>query len=188
MMRSARPRQPSSNGRSRARFILPIAGTGLLIACVVVITLSLRPTIGESEILRSIHSIALSKSQKPGVPDGGPFGPWWISATRLDPISGLLHDFSITSDTMIIAAESARIEVDAFEDTFSIDMNTVVLIRLPGEAPDEVEQQLVKFDHYRLGPAPFDVNILPNAGRLPPGEPVPPAETSPLAGIQPSRQ
>lgn len=188
MMNSKRSRQAPASGRSRARLILPIAGTGLLIACIVVITLSLRPTIGESDILRSIYSIALSKSQKPGVPDGGPFGPWWISASRLDPISGTLHDFSITSDTIIIAAESARIEVDAFENTFSIDMNTVVLTRLPGEAPDEVEQQLVKFDHYRLGPASFDVDILPDAGRLPPIEPGPSAEPSPLAGIQPSRQ
>lgn len=188
MMRSSRPRQAPLTGRSRARFILPIAGTGLLIACVVVITLSLRPSYGESEILRSIHGIALSRSQKPGVPDGGPLGPWWISATRLDPISGTLHDFSITSDTMIIAAESARIEVDAFDDTFSIDMNMVVLTRLPGETPDEVEQQLVQYDHYRLGPASFDVDISPNAGRLPPREPAPPLETSPLAGIQSSSQ
>ena len=135
---------------SRAKFILPIAGTGLLIACLFALFSSMKKTYSEAEVIRSIHLIALRQSEKPGVPDGGPLGHWWISALNVDPISGELFDFSITTDTMIIAAQSVMVDIDSLADTFAFDMTGVVLTRIV-ESDDDDGEILVTREHYRLG-------------------------------------
>lgn len=178
------PSSPSKS--SRAKFILPIAGTGLLIACLFALFFSMRKTYSEAEIIRSIHIIALRQSEKPGVPNGGPLGHWWISAVKVDPITGKLFDFSITTDTMIIAAQSVMVEIDPLADTFTFDMTGVVLTRFSDSNDDEGEI-LVTREHYRLGPAPFGVDIIPDAGTVPvvmPKEKL--SGLGNLAGVQPS--
>ena len=178
---TANPKQSS-----RAKFILPIAGTGLLIACFFVLFFSLKKTYSEAEVIRSIHTIALRQSEKPGVPHGGPLGHWWISAVNVDPISGELFLFSITTDTMMIAAQSVMVDIDSLADTFAFDMTGVVLTRLV-ESGDEEGEILVNREHYRLGPAPFGVDIIPDAGSA--REPTPKEDSSELAelaGIQTS--
>lgn len=171
---------------SRAKFILPIASTGLLIACLFSLFFSMRKTYSEAEVIRSIHIIALRQSEKPGVPNGGPLGHWWISALNVDPITGKLFDFSITTDTMIIAAKSVMVDVDPLADTFAFDMTGVVLTRIVASDDDKGEI-LVTREHYRLGPAPFGVDIIPDAGSV--REPTPKEESpelAELAGIQSS--
>ncbi len=171
---------------SRAKFILPIAGTGLLIACLFALFSGMKKTYSEAEIIRSIHTIALRQSEKPGVPDGGPLGHWWISAGNVDPISGKLFEFSITTDTLMIAAQTVMVDIDPLADTFTFDMTGVVLTRIV-ESDDDEGEILVHHEHYRLGPAPFGVDIIANAGSA--QEPTPNEESSELeelAGIQTS--
>lgn len=171
---------------SRVNLILPIAGTGLLIACLFALFFGMRKTYSEAEVIRSIHIIALRQSEKPGVPNGGPLGHWWISAVNVDPISGELFDFSITTDTMIIAAQSVMVDIDPLADTFTFDMTGVVMTRIVASDDDDGEI-LVTRDHYRLGPAPFGVDIIPDAGTVPvvmPKEKL--SDLGDLAGVQPS--
>lgn len=165
---------------SRVNLILPIAGTGLLIACLFALFFGMRKTYSEAEIIRSIHIIALRQSEKPGVPNGGPLGHWWISAVNVDPISGELFDFSITTDTMIIAAQSVMVDIDPLADTFTFDMTGVVMTRIVASDDDDGEI-LVTRDHYRLGPAPFGVDIIPDAGSA--RKPTPKEESSELSDL-----
>ncbi|MCZ6834145.1 MAG: hypothetical protein O7G85_00070 [Planctomycetota bacterium] len=177
------PFQVSRRPKSRARFILPIVLIGLIAAIPIVMMRSMPSDYSEAEILRSIHATALRQSEKPGVPNGGPLGPWWISASEADPISGEFRDFSITTETMIIAARMARVEIDPFEDTFVIDMEGVVMTRFK-KGDDAEEYQLVDMDHFRLGPAPFGIDIRADAGRSRPDGSSRTTNTSPLAGVQ----
>ena len=150
--------------RSRARLILPMAGAGLFIACIYILISTARDEYSEAAVLRTIHEVALIKSQVPGVADGGLIGPWWISASRVDPITGTLHDFSLASGRMVIAAEFADLKIDAYEDTFSFNLHGVVLTRVPGEFEDVSEAHLIEYEQYLLGPAPFGADIIPDAG------------------------
>lgn len=161
--------QPISKRRkiSRARLILPIAGAGLLMACSYILISSSREKYSEAAVLRTIHEVVLHKSQRPGVADGGLIGPWWISASRVDPISGTLYDFSLASGQMVIAAKYADLEIDAYEDTFSFNLHGVVLTRIPGEFEDVGEAFLIEYEQYLLGPAPFGADIIPDAGTAP---------------------
>lgn len=168
---------------SPARLILPVAGLGLLVAMIFAVTRSISPGYSEAEMLRSVHATALRRSSKPGVPDGGPLGPWWISAGEADPITGQFRDFSITTDTMIIAARIARVRIDPVADTFTIDMEHVVMTRFE-QGPEAEEGTLVELESYTLGPAPFEVNIRPDAGG-PLIRDEPEIDRSPLAGVQP---
>ena len=175
----------SSKRPSRARFILPIGGVGLFIACIFALVSGTKKSFGEAEVIRSIHSIALYRSEKPGVANGGPLGPWWISATSVDPVSGKLHDFSISTGTMIIAARTAMIDLDSEADTFAFDLEDVVMTLIPNSREPDTEEILVTREHYRLGPAPFGANIVPDGGAAPrPNPNRAPPERSPLAGVQ----
>lgn len=177
---ASQPKRPS-----RARLILPIGGVGLFIACIFALVSGMQKSYGEAEVIRSIHSIALYRSDKPGVANGGPLGPWWISATSVDPMSGKLYDFSISTGTMIIAAKSAMIDLDSEADTFAFDLEEVVMTRIPNPREPDIEEILVTREHYRLGPAPFGANIVPDGDAVPrPNPNRAPAERSPLAGVQ----
>jgi len=178
---STHPLQPRR--RSPMRIIAPIVLVVLVVVLIVVVRRRGLPHYSEAQMLRSIHATALRHSDKAGVPDGGPLGPWWISASEGDPFTGELRNFSITTEAMIIAAQTARIRIDPYADTFMIDMEHVVMTRFES-GPDAEMHSLVELDHYRLGPAPFHVDIRPDAGRSarPPASPV---DASPLAGVDP---
>ena len=107
-----------------------------------------------------------------------------ISAVSIDPITGRLFDFSITTETMIIAAQSVMVDIDPLADTFAFEMTGVVLTKI-ADAGDDEGEILVDRKFYRLGPAPFGVDIIPDAGSAP--ETMPKEELSDLgdlAGIQ----
>ena len=52
------------------------------------------------------------------------------------------------------------------------------------EGDQSEEHQLVEMEHYRLGPAPFGVDIRADAGRSLPQSSPKGSDPSPLAGIQ----
>ncbi len=168
------PSRPTTSAQ-RVKLLIPVMALGLVVAIAGIWWSKSNPTYGEAQVLRTIHTIALTRSPDAERADGGSLGPWWISASGVDPLTGELQDFSITSGTMIIAAKSARVEIDAYADTFSFDMKGVVMTRVAPEPDDGGDDQfLIEHDRYRLGPAPFGADIIANAGST---------GRSPLAGV-----
>ena len=72
----------------------------------------------------------------------------------------MLLQFRLTCGQMEIAARSARLVVDAKDDTFRFELYDVVLTRVP--ETDEVvpDHHLITHDEYTLGPVPYGRKIV----------------------------
>lgn len=151
---------PSSS--VRARLILPVAGAGLLIGCGLLLLRGGHETHTVSQVARSIHEIALTANAPDAPPEAGLVGPWRVSAERLDPLSGKLIDFNIKSGVMMISARTAQVVIDPDADTFSFDMRDVVFVRVPRLREEGREAAIHHLDRYTLGPAPYNVDIVPD--------------------------
>ncbi|MHC4429036.1 MAG: hypothetical protein ACYS0D_10625 [Planctomycetota bacterium] len=127
----------------------------LTIAAVVTLIAGRSRTESTSEVVAQIHAVALTQ------PNGGLVGPWWVSASDLDPVGRLLN-FRVEVGSVQFAAQTARVTVDAEHDTFTFEMTGVVLFRwdepLPGEDP---RRPLVEMERYTLGPIPYQKDIVP---------------------------
>jgi hypothetical protein len=156
----ARPVQPS-----RFRLIVPVAALGIIVACVLVLLRREAPTQTVSRAMREITAIALTRSERPGVDDGGLVGAWWVSASGADPVSGDLHNLVVRSGTMLVAADRARLVIDPFADTFSFEMWDVVFTRVEGADTNAEGYPLQNNDHVILGPVPYAIDIVPDGGR-----------------------
>ncbi|MHC4908110.1 MAG: hypothetical protein ACYTF9_00115 [Planctomycetota bacterium] len=152
--------------RSNAWLILPVLALGIIAACALALFRMNTPVRTISEVTREVAALALHRGES-GQEDGGTLGPWWITASSIDPASGFLLDFRVSSGQLHIAAGSAHILVDAERDAFSFQLYEVVVTRVPdgGEAADAY---LVTLDEHLLGPIPYGVDIVPDddlAGR-----------------------
>ncbi len=151
--------------RSRAWLVLPLLGFGLLIASLIVLWWEPPPQQSVSEVTRGFRDIALAKSPKPGLDDGGAIGPWWITAGDVDPVTGLYHNMHVRSGNVLIAAEAARLVVDPATDTFQFELHNVVFTRVPDpDDPDdsELEHHVLELEFHTLGPVPFGIDIVPD--------------------------
>jgi hypothetical protein len=142
-------------GASRARLVMPMAGLGLLCASVAMLLHNRTPS-GEtvSQVARRIQQIALTSG-------GGELGPWLVSAEHVDPLSGTLLRLRIESGPMIIAAERATLVVNADDNTFSFELSEVVFTRVPDD--EDGEAGVHTLDTHMLGPAPWGMDIVPDA-------------------------
>jgi hypothetical protein len=147
---------------SPARLLLPVLAAGLVMACVLVLLRTSRSGHTVSQVKRGIHTIALHRSTEPDRADGGPLGPWWIAADGVDPVTGVLENFHVSSGNMEIAARGARLTVDPVDDTFTFELLDVAFTRVPDPDASEPEPEglLVSKERYVLGPAPYGVDIV----------------------------
>lgn len=148
----------------RAWWLLPIIGGVLLITFGWLIVQKQGDKVSVAEVTRQMQQIALTKSQRSGIDDGGPIGPWWITASKADSLSGDFHDFRVRSGNRFIAAKKARLVVDPVSDTFSFHLTDVVFTQvedpkqsIPG---DPAAGKLLALDRHVLGPAPYGKDIV----------------------------
>ncbi len=148
----------SPKSRRTAKLVLPIAGLGLLAGGVGLLIQATQRAHTVSTVTREICTNVLRK------PNGGPIGPWWISATEQDPLTGEFKNFNLESGAMRISARTARLSVDPHTDTFSFELWNVVMTRVPKTDEDVPDHHLIQLDHHVLGPAPYGIDITPDGG------------------------
>lgn len=149
--------------KSRAWLVLPMLGFGLLAACLIVLWWEAPARETASSIQRRFREIALAKSIRPGLDDGGAIGPWWVTASEVDPITGVFHNFNVRSGSILMAAKRARLDVDPSTDTFQFELFNVSFMKVPDvdEVP-VVEHTLLEIEHHTLGPVPYGMDIVPD--------------------------
>jgi hypothetical protein len=148
--------------KSRVRLIAPAIGAGLFAACLILVARSRSQVVSETDVERTIQELAIRRSDRPNVDDGGIIGPWWVAASRVEPATGRLEHFRITSGPLRIAARWARVVVDPVDNAFSFELSDVVITRVPERDDDEDGHQLMTLEQYTLGPVPFDADIKPD--------------------------
>lgn len=153
--------------RSRAWMILPVLGIGLLAASLVVLWWEPPQKQSVSEVTRQFRDIAMAKSPKPGLDDGGPIGPWWVTATDVDPVTGVFLNVHVRSGSMLIAADTARLVIDPATDTFQLELHDVVFTRVPDGDNPELKHHVLELDHHTLGPVPYGMDIVPDQNIVP---------------------
>jgi hypothetical protein len=140
-----------------------VLGLGLLVAGVAAYLHG--PARGRtvSEVKRDIHRLALRESDVSGRDDGGMIGPWWVAASSLDPATGRLVDFRLSSGVMELAARTAAVVIDAEQDTVGFDLTDVVFTRVPDAEANGPDHHLLRLEHHVLGPVPYGADIVPDA-------------------------
>lgn len=149
----AADRRPmKSPQRARLWCFVPIVLTGVIVLTVLGAMRARRGEVTVDEIVAEIYAVALSRSEREGVEDGGPIGPWWVAATRVDAERGLLLDFRLRSADLRVAARSARVVVDPDADTFGFELRDAVLTRFPERESDGERVGLLTVERHHLGP------------------------------------
>lgn len=155
----------STTRLSAPALLLRLAFPAAFIAGVLMLVNAGRETTTASEIIGQIHRIALARV--PDRPPGGPMGPWWISAGRVDSAGTLLEDFKADLGRTKVAAKRARIVVDPLSDCIRIDLYDVVFARVDdpmGDGGLPIQHQ----ESYHLGPIPWEkADIVPDAAASP---------------------
>ncbi len=141
-----------SGVRRRLQFLLPVVA----VVGIIVLVSSSHETLTASEVISRIHEIALAK------PQGGLIGPWWVSASSHDPVSGKLKALRVEWGDVRIAAKTARVVIDPVADTFRFEMWDVVMVYINAGEDAEGGPPLIDVDHYEFGPIPYGVDIVPD--------------------------
>jgi hypothetical protein len=158
------PTTPSAP-RSLARLAMPFAAAGMVVACLAVLLNGSRdPGVSESQVHREIREIALHRGGEGSQDDGGHVGPWWISASDVDPLTGIFRDFKLTSGKLRLASTSALLIVDADTDMVSIHLEDVVMVRVLDGTEDEPQRRLHHIDVFDLGPIRWHEDIVRDGG------------------------
>ena len=150
----------SSKDASRARLVLPVAAAGVVVACVCLLLRGPPEKHTVSQVARMIRETALASNEPDAPLEAGILGPWLITAERVDPVNGHLLSFRLKSGQMLIAATSARIDIDPEADTFSFEMWDVVYTRVPDPKEENQDAYTYTLEHYVLGPAPYRFDIV----------------------------
>lgn len=141
-----------SRVRRRLKLLLPVVA----VVGIIVLVSSSHETLTASEVISRIHEIALAK------PQGGLIGPWWVSASSHDPVSGKLKMLRVEWGDVRIAAKTARVVIDPVADTFRFEMWDVVMANIDVGEETKAGRPLVAVDHYEFGPIPYGVDIVPD--------------------------
>ena len=152
---------------SRGWLIAPIAGAGLFVACLIVLLTRDSPSESVHSVRGKISEIILHRSTKPGVDNGGPIGPWWVSASDVDQETGAFRNFRISTENLHIAAETAELTIDPINDSFSFTLKDIVLVDLEDMNKDEQSTGLQTMASHTLGPIEYGVDIVEGE---PPGD------------------
>lgn len=142
--------------------IVPVAGAGLFIACMVILATRQPPRQTASEVRTKISEVVLHQSTKPGAQAGGAIGPWWVSASGFDPHTNVFENLRITSDQLHVAAETAELKIDPSADTFTFELDQVVLFDLDDADVPDRSTPMRTIRSYTLGPIEYGVDIVPD--------------------------
>jgi hypothetical protein len=171
--------KPTRATRPPARFIAPMAGAGLVIACGIVLFKQQQPPgVPVSEVERQVVAVALAGGKPNAEIGDGAFGPWIIAADRQDPTTGYLEPFRVEYESVLLTAESAEIRIDAENDAFSFVLRDVIFVHAPedgttqnGLSARSPEGSLHTVAIHELGPIPYGRDIIPDgtsgAGTIP---------------------
>ena len=172
--------KPTRASRSPARFIAPMAGAGLVVACGVVLFKQQQPPgVPVSEVERQVVAVALAGGKPNAEIGDGAFGPWIIAADRQDPTTGYLEPFRVEYESVLLTAESAEIRIDAKSDAFSLVLRDVIFVHAPEDEPNGAGASasgpsagsLHTVAIHELGPIPYGRDIIPDgtsgAGTIP---------------------
>ncbi len=142
---------------------LPVVAVTLCGAAIAFALWTAHRPITVSTVTEDLRQLVLYRSNHPARDDGGPVGPWWVIARSLDPVSGRLLNLRISCEDRQIAARSAKVTINPDDDTFSFDLEGVVITRFPPDSSEEPhEERLLTLDRYQLGPVPYGRNIVPD--------------------------
>jgi len=144
--------------RFPVRLVLRITIPIVVVVIVGSIVVSSPETRTVSQVIDEINAIALNE------PQGGLIGPWWVSATGTDEMSGHLTGFTVECGPIDIGAVTARIIVNHHSNSFQFEMWDVVFARAFDAANPDADHTLRHMDRYVLGPLPYPVDIVPDPG------------------------
>lgn len=159
----AAPAGKSTGPTGLAMRMMQIGAAGLVVGILIVLVSGSPESRTVSEIIDEIHTLALLR------PHGGLIGKWFVSASAVDERSGRLMNFKIEGGPVAFSARTARVIVNAHENTFQFEMWDVVLMRVPDRPGDEIEDAVRQLNRYVLGPLPYPMDVVPDArssGRL----------------------
>ena len=143
-----------------------MAGVGCLLAGAIMYMVREPPPTTVSTVTRQIAEIALAGGRA-GTPRGADaVGPWRLSASSIDSITGEYQNLRVASGDTIIASRRAKLHVDPVTDTFSFEMWDVTFLTAPSAESGE-EGFVHQLDHHVLGPAPFNTDVVPDGGTAP---------------------
>ncbi|MEM7229193.1 MAG: hypothetical protein AAF432_10300 [Planctomycetota bacterium] len=159
-------------GLSNHTLMLALGAAGVSAVLVGVLLRSGTASTTVSEVRTEIADLALTQATTPGVDDGGMLGPFRISASRADHLTGELFNLILEGDTIIVAARRTTVLVDPDADTISLhmmDVDIAYVAELPEDATGiELDHYLHHQDTYVIGPIPYTKDIRPDAGRAAP--------------------
>jgi len=139
--------------------LLPMAGGGVVVACLMGLMSREAPSRTTDEVREEIQSILLTRTSHAGLDDGGSIGPWWMAAERLDQTAGEFINIRLNSADLRLGARSAKLRINAEDDTFSFELNDVVMIRVPADGSESTEG-FGNLKFYMLGPVEYGVDII----------------------------
>jgi hypothetical protein len=154
----------AGSGAARARLILPVAGAGVLIACGLVLLRQTPEQHTVSQVKRALRERILT-APRPGAPAGaGELGPWRIRAADYDALSGSFTNLRVESGPVMLSASAAELLVDASSDSITFELRDVVYTRIPQDREDgDADAFVHELAQYRLGPIPYDLDIIPDS-------------------------
>jgi len=153
-------------------------GLGLLVAGILVAVRGRDRAWTVSEVTQEMRRIALEGGRAES-PSAGWLGPLRIAAQSINAATGEFVGFRIETDTVMVSAARAMLEVDPAADTFAFDLREVVFTRVPSEEqsaataaaqaqappfgrPEAVASLVHTTDRHLFGPAPFGRDIVPD--------------------------
>lgn len=136
---------------------IALAGLIAIVGGSWVLSLSQSP-LHASVVRADIHRTALSQSPTGDTPPGGSIGPWWIAAERLSDDGSYLHNVSLLDDDIMIGARSAQVEVDAGNNTITIQLTGAVVIHESSDS--RTGSTTIAHKSMRLGPIDVGIEIL----------------------------
>ncbi len=165
-------------GAAAGRLLLPLLGVGLIALGVVIAVRSGDRSWTVSEVTQELRRIALEGGRAESA-SAGWLGPLRIATRSIDAATGEFVGFRIETDTVMVTAERAELQVDAAADTFAFDLRDVVFTRIPSEQesaavaaadaqaspfgrPEAVASLVHTTDRHLFGPAPFGRDIVPD--------------------------
>lgn len=163
-----RPSRKASNTmprrRSYARLTLPVLACGLILTGA--LAMFRRPVSPDTifDVIRRVHATALHRPTYPGMDDGGPIGRWWIAAAESDPSAGVLRQVRLVSEGAELMAREARVVVDPWTDSISIELTDVVFTILDetNSADAEGGGVLTPVEYHVIGPIRWLRDIVPD--------------------------
>lgn len=160
-----RPRR-LRRGASAARLLIPVAAVGMLVGGTIMSVRQKPRAWTVSEVTEEFRRLAIDGGAQ-GDRYAGSLGPMRIATRTIDGSTGDFLGFRIETETMLVTAARATLDVDPDRDTFAFDLRDVTFTRLVEAGQDGLpvdgDPSLVHTtDRHLFGPAAFGSDIVPD--------------------------